>query len=138
MNDQMETTPLYLGEVCFRASVWMRKRLFGRRPKAIPMVNVSAAGYRVEFLLSEVRDLSAGPIVIDAVSATPPGDYFLASPSLIPPSSPVGTSLQNARFDERSLLLLHGSDILAEFSHVQQTDLLAWLQHISEPDRRGR
>src|SRR5690625_3736746 len=58
MRDRLETTPLYLGEVCFRASIRTRKRLFGRQPKVIPLVNVSTAGQSMEFYLSEVRDLS--------------------------------------------------------------------------------
>src|SRR5690625_4003657 len=137
MSNQFETAPLYLGEVCFRESFRTRKRLFGRKPKVIPMVNVSTAGRSMEFDLSEVFDLTAGPILIDAISATPPGDYFLASPTLIPPSSSVGTSLQNVRFNEHSLLLLQGSNILAEFSPAQQADLLAWLRRIERSSLNG-
>jgi len=137
MRDRLETTPLYLGEVCFRASIRTRKRLFGRQPKVIPLVNVSTAGQSMEFYLSEVRDLSAGPILIEAISATPAGDYFLASPTLIPPGSAVGASLQNARFEDHSLLLLHESSILAEFSAAQQADLLAWLQRIEPSSVNG-
>lgn len=136
MNDQFETAPLYLGEACFRHSVGTRARLFGRPPKVIPMINVSTPGHELEFYCSDIYDLSVGPILIEAISATPPGDYFLASPTLIPPSSTVGASLQNTRFDEHSLLLLQGDTILAEFSPAQQADLLAWLQHSSGTDRR--
>ncbi|GAA4478305.1 hypothetical protein GCM10023190_19570 [Enteractinococcus fodinae] len=130
MNDQFEAAPLYLGEVCFRQSVRTRNRLFGQKPKIIPMVNASTAGHEMEFDFLDIYELTAGPILIDAISATPPGDYFLASPTLIPPSSAVGTSLQNVRFNDNSLLLLHGSNILAEFSPAQQADLLAWLRDI--------
>ena len=91
----------------------------------------------MEFDLSEVFDLTAGPILIDAISATPPGDYFLASPTLIPPSSAVGTSLRNVRFNEHSLLLLQGSNILAEFSPAQQADVLAWLRRIERSSLNG-
>lgn len=130
MNDQFEAAPLYLGEACFRQSVRTRKRLFGQKPKIIPMVNVSTAGHEMEFDFLDIYELTAGPILIDAISATPPGGYFLASPTLISPSSAAGTSLQNVRFNDNSLLLLHGSNILAEFSPAQQSDLLAWLRGI--------
>lgn len=127
MDDANEVPPLDLGEVRFEITTQTRKRLFGRRPKALLMVQVAVPGYQMAFDYRELRDLDDGPLLIEAISSFPDGDYFLASPSVIEPSSPVGASLQEQRFSADSLLLLQGGNLLAELSATQQKELIVWL-----------
>ena len=106
MPDASEIRPLELGELRFEIIRQTRKRLFGRRPKTLLRVQVSLPGYRMEFDYRELCDLTDGPLIIDAITSVPEGDYFLASPAVIEPSSLVGTSLQDEQFRPDSLLLL--------------------------------
>lgn len=131
MKDPYDMSPLILEDLRVEASSRTRKRLFGR-PKTLPMLRVSVPGYEMEFDYPDVRELAEGPILISAVSSKPEGDYFLASPSLIEPSSSVGESLRNVHFNRYSLLLLQGPKILAEVSAAQQLELIAWLKQMPE------
>lgn len=132
MNDRSTAPSLEQGELHFEVITQTRKRLFGRRPKTLLMIQVSLQGYRMEFDYREIRDLADGPLIIEALSSHPEGDYFLASPTLIEPSSSVGTSLLGQQFSPDSLLLLQGGNLLAELSTAQQEELIAWLGSLQD------
>ena len=121
-------SPLLLGETRFEPSHRLRKRLLSRRIMQVPTVTVTAQGYSLKFDLEDLLELSKGPLIISASPSELPDDYFLASRTLIPPSSAVGESLKETNVGEQSLLLLHGSRVLAEFSPAQQAELIAWLK----------
>ncbi len=130
MNDVSKIPPLNLGDLRFEITTQTRKRLFGRRPKVLLMVQVSLSGYRMEFDSREILDLANGPLIIEAVSASPDGDYFLASPAVIEPSSAVGASLPGHENSADSLLVMRGNGVLAKLSGAQQEELIAWLQSV--------
>lgn len=128
MHEASDLPALHLGELHVTASTRTKKRLFGRRPQSIPMVVLTVSGVHTEFDAHEVAELADGPILVSAVTATPAGDYFLVSPSVVEPSSGIGASLQDQQFEPHSLLFLHGQTILAEVSAAQQSDLISWLE----------
>lgn len=127
MSTAHEVPPLTLGELSFEASTRLRKRFFGR-PKATPSVVVTLPGHRAEFDARELYELAERPSIISAESLHQQEDYFLASASVIEPSSAVGARLQHQQYDAHSLLLLHGQTLLAELSAPRQSDLIAWLK----------
>lgn len=114
------------------ATTRTRKRLFSSRRTHIPTVTMTLPDHHITFDAQDVHALATGPNIISAVAADPDGDYFLASPSAIDPSSPVGETLQNQQYDDgaHSLLLLHGKTLLSELSAAQQVDLFAWLNRL--------
>ena len=78
----------------------------------------------------EILDL-ATDTHCEAVSAkSPDGDYFLASPAVIEPSSAVGASLPGHENSADSLLVMRGNGVLAKLSGAQQEELIAWLQSV--------
>lgn len=100
------------------------KGIFGRT-KERQRVIFSAEGKQASFELSELRTLAAGPVLLEAVSGVPAGEFFLATAQLINAHSPMAQARQHT--DALDLVFVHGTSRLAILTVQEQSELIAWL-----------